>query len=373
MTIQEVLYNKKSEIRKYVEQDKMSTSALGKMFNCNPGTIWYFLRDNNIKTVNKRSLNYGKIEKQKDVIIELFDSGESTYKIGKKLGISKPSILRWLTKWGCNTSRDAKLQKGKPFLKDQYKRAIELYLDGMSQEEVANEMGYSSGQISILLNKHNVKIRPTNKYTVREDYFDKIDCETKAYVCGWMWSDGNTTPEGKVRISLQEKDGAILEWMKQEMEYTGPLYYKKAESDSRQPQVEFCVNRQRLAKPLIALGCVPNKSLTLSFPYQIPKELYPHFIRAVFDGDGSIDKKHGSLTITSSYTFVNQLKEILPCEITNIYQRYKDKPANQSAHTLFIGRRTEKIRFLNYIYANHTICLKRKYDIARSIFQGLFP
>ena len=41
---------------------------------------------------------------------------------------------------------------------------------------------------------------------------------------------------------------------------------------------------------LIKQGCVPNKSLILTFPnkHQVPKNLINHFIRGYFDGDGSI-------------------------------------------------------------------------------------
>ena len=42
---------------------------------------------------------------------------------------------------------------------------------------------------------------------------------------------------------------------------------------------------------LIKQGCVPNKSLILTFPnkHQVPENLINHFIRGYFDGDGSIN------------------------------------------------------------------------------------
>lgn len=41
---------------------------------------------------------------------------------------------------------------------------------------------------------------------------------------------------------------------------------------------------------LIKQGCIPNKSLVLTFPnkHQVPENLINHFIRGYFDGDGSI-------------------------------------------------------------------------------------
>ena len=42
---------------------------------------------------------------------------------------------------------------------------------------------------------------------------------------------------------------------------------------------------------LIKQGCIPNKSLVLTFPnkHQVPENLINHFIRGYFDGDGSIN------------------------------------------------------------------------------------
>lgn len=35
-------------------------------------------------------------------------------------------------------------------------------------------------------------------------------------------------------------------------------------------------------------GCIENKSLVLKFPLTIPDNLINHFIRGLFDGDGSV-------------------------------------------------------------------------------------
>ena len=62
---------------------------------------------------------------------------------------------------------------------------------------------------------------------------------------------------------------------------------------------------------LIKQGCVPNKSLILTFPnkYQVPKNLINHFIRGYFDGDGSIyeySKTHaGSISFIGTESVLN--------------------------------------------------------------------
>ena len=84
-----------------------------------------------------------------------------------------------------------------------------------------------------------------------------------------------------------------------------------------------------MVNDLINLGCIPNKSLTLTFPDFINDELLPHFIRGYFDGDGCIwngkrkkvvvkDSRNKTgyreriihnvkFTITGNYTFISKL------------------------------------------------------------------
>lgn len=364
MTIQDRLHQHKEEIIEYIKQG-YSTKQLGKIYDCNSGSIWFFLRDNNIKGNYFRSKNYGTIEGNKDKIIDMFNKGYSAYKIGKSLDISRCTILRLLQKYDCNTSRYYTIDKTKPLLKDVSEEVINLYKGGMSQQKISKKLKYSNGGISRLLSKHDVEIRPTNTYTVKDDYFDNIDTENKAYILGWWFADGNVMKAGKVRIAIQMNDRAIIDWMKDELQYTGPLYNRLEREGNRQDMIELCINRQKLASGIRKFGCVENKSLILQFPFNIPEHLYPHFIRGHFDGDGSIT--YSGITITSSYKFVHQLKSILPCDITNIYQRYKQKPKEKSAHQLFIGRNVEKQKFLSYIYTPSCVCLARKYDKAASL------
>jgi hypothetical protein len=77
-----------------------------------------------------------------------------------------------------------------------------------------------------------------------------------------------------------------------------------------------------------------------------------------FDGDGSIG--NSGVSITGSWFFVNGLKDKLPCGYTGIYQRYKNKPPEKSAHSLWIGRRADYIKFAQWIYKDAEMFLKRK-------------
>lgn len=133
---------------------------------------------------------------------------------------------------------------------------------------------------------------------------------------------------------------------------------------------------------LIKQGCVPRKSLILTFPNtnQVPENLINHFIRGYFDGDGSVfytirerysvRKKQNIKRITARSEFIGT-KEML----TEINKRVKfnnlEKEKRRKSNTWYI--RTDSISnirsFYNYLYTNATIYLSRKKQKFEEIFQ----
>ena len=108
--------------------------------------------------------------------------------------------------------------------------------------------------------------------------------------------------------------------------------------------------------------------MTLTFPSAniIPNEFLSAFVRGYFDGDGSITSKY--IAIVGTLEFINALKDKIHCNITNIYQRYKDRDPKDGSHQLFICRQEECKKFAQWLYKDATIYLTRKYDIAREYF-----
>ncbi len=367
MTIRKILETNKDYIIKSTKEGK-SNKQLGKEFDCNSGSIWYFLKDYNIQSKYKRSKNYGKKHELKNTVIDLFQNGYSVNKISKKINIADTTVLIWLKSWDFDTSRYRKLDPNKPTLKSQTDIVIKMYGDGMSQNDIGRELGYSGSEVCKILQRNNIKARPIAKYTVDEHFFDMVDHEYKAYILGWLYSDGSINNEGKIRIALKEQDKHILEWMKKILTYTGPLYYKKARNSSRS-QWELCINRKSLADRIIELGCHPNKALSLQFPYEdiLPKNLISAFVRGYFEGDGSVQKNY--VNIVGSLDFIYGLVSEIPCNLTGVYQRYKDRDPKDSSHQLFICHPKECIKFLKWIYPeDHAIHLDRKFASAQKYF-----
>ncbi|MDL2302602.1 LAGLIDADG family homing endonuclease, partial [Lachnospiraceae bacterium OttesenSCG-928-D06] len=138
-----------------------------------------------------------------------------------------------------------------------------------------------------------------NKYYYDEHYFQQIDSEHKAYWLGFLYADGHIEPLRKgnkikayrIEIGLSAVDKSHLELFLHDIDSNAPLTYKK--TIIRDKTYESCrvrINNTNMCRDLISLGCVPQKSLTLTFPSEelLPGNYVRHFIRGYFDGDGCI-------------------------------------------------------------------------------------
>lgn len=364
MTIQDRLRSNIVDIKAKYDSG-YSMTKLGKEYDCNSGTIHYFLKQYNyLKEFKKPNRTRDCSEK----ILSLFNSGMSIYKISSEVDIKVSSLHKFLTKQGVNTSRGSTQREKGNRVKDHKDLIIHLYNDGYNQREIAELVECGQSSIHTLLKKEGIQIRNNTIYSVDESYFSNLDTQEKAYILGWMYADGNVTPEGKFRIQIQSGDDYILHWIKEQVKYTGPLYniLPPKKFPHRKNQTCLSINRKVMTTDLIKLGCVLNKSLVLTFPTNdmVPHGLMPHFIRGFFDGDGCIS--NGAASITSTDSFARDLDKYLikfvGIEGGKPQYRYEDK--NTVSHRF---RREDTVKFLNWIYDGSKIHLSRKHNLYQEL------
>lgn len=194
-------------------------------------------------------------------------------------------------------------------------------------------------------------------FNFNDDYFESINTEDKAYFLGLLFADGNVySKTNRVQITLSNKDVYILKEFSERIGYKGKLYLDKViYSKLILPSKKMCAD-------LTKLGCTPRKSLTLEFPTLVPDHLLHHFIRGCFDGDGHVSfrKNNFNINFTSSKKFIEKFIKLLDSigvEHTGSKKRYKEH--KESACQVYIRAKSAKT-FLNYIYRDATIFLKRK-------------
>ncbi len=234
--------------------------------------------------------------------------------------------------------------------------------------DLAIEFSVVPTSIKSILLKRNIEIinRVYSKYTINKNYFDIIDTEDKAYFLGLLYADGyNST--NRFGIDLQEKDKEILYLFSTYLESNHPITIRKLNDKNKnwQNQYKLCISNTYLCNQLTKLGCIPRKSLVLTFPTeeQVPFYLIRHFIRGMWDGDGSIYVSNNRIgtNITSTYAICNSISDILSTQCYFTGTICKDKRSKHTTSILYLTG-SKAITFLRWIYQDSTIYLKRKYE-----------
>jgi len=193
------------------------------------------------------------------------------------------------------------------------------------------------------------------KYKVNDNFFEKIDTESKAYFLGLMFADGCVQSNGKswrIRIGLHVQDEMILKQFKNELNFKGVLYKTEIRRTLQ-------ISSKKMGNDLILHGCVPRKSLILEYPNSIPDNLINHFIRGYFDGDGClcISGRGARLTMLGTEHFVSNVSDrIRKIGVNSTVFKVK----NGNIFTISIsGNRQIKI-LLEWLYKDSKFYMQRK-------------
>lgn len=217
-----------------------------------------------------------------------------------------------------------------------------------------------------------------SKYTYNKDYFKVIDTEDKAYWLGFLYADGcvlerhrKSTKKLKsmmLELSLCNEDKTHLEKFVKCLDGNIPIKEKTVKLNGKEYKaVRINVCCTELCRDLCKLGCTPKKTLSLKLPnYDIvPKNLYRHFLRGLFDGDGCIsiiNQKQIIINLSgiekTIYDFVDKL---ISCGVLRTFPTIRQDPRSHAVQ-LFIHGKDQIKDVLDYFYSDCTIYLDRKYN-----------
>ena len=281
-------------------------------------------------------------------------------------------------------------KNGKPnyneiiFSEDQISDIITSYKSGESSVSIGRRYNTTHKPILKVIHKHNVVVdvsQSHRKYNLNETFFDVIDTQEKAYILGLLYADGNNSPsKSTISISLQEEDKELLEAIRKTINSEKELeYLDYSQKDdfgySYKNQYRLLMFSKHMCDSLSSLGVVQNKSLITSFPTFLSENFIPHFVRGVFDGDGSIcqgyrndNNKPILVTITATNDFCMTLKDIIQKTLHINCGIYDASCHNGITKVLSISGRNVCRTFLDWIYADATIYLQRKYDRYHSYY-----
>lgn len=207
--------------------------------------------------------------------------------------------------------------------------------------------------------------RKRPKLAVNEYYFKKWSPEM-AYILGYILADGciiEGTYEGysgALKFGVQKRDVDILEKIKKELSSGHKI------SPSRNA-FHFCITSQIIVDDLKKLGIIYRKSLRENVP-SVPSEYKRDFIRGIIDGDGSIhfDKRnHPTISVCGGKNTITFIQNHF-LSLFNLYSKIAWREKDENSQRLFyIAYRSNSAKTLvNYLYANSTLYLERKFRLA---------
>lgn len=245
------------------------------------------------------------------------------------------------------------------------------YLNKETASSIGKVYGVSHHVIVKALKRLGIwKGRHHTKYDVNDQYFDVIDSQDKAYILGFLCADGyNGISKGTVTMSLQEDDYEILEKIRLLLDSTKPLefldYSNKTDFGYQyKNQYRLTIHSSHMCKTLYDYGIVPNKSNVLLFPSVIPLNLYSHFIRGYFDGDGSLFYNGTKITIsiTGTSMLLEVMRDIIERECNINVHIYDASNHNGITKVLIISGNKQTKVALDYIYYDAKTYMERKYN-----------
>lgn len=265
------------------------------------------------------------------------------------------------------------------------KAAVEEYINTEDRLKNINKLSkkYNLNRKTIVaeLRRQNIEIiaNRATKYILNEHVFDKIDTEEKAYWLGFLYADGWIAKSNNiVGLSLSIKDIDHLIKFKSFLNWTGEIkVYETHQFGTKDPHNkngetlyvgEINIGSNILHNSLEKLGCVPNKSLILTFPSEdvVPSNLIRHFVRGYFDGDGTLGLyKHSkknpnleeSLMFVGTKPFLEGIQSILG--VGYIMQK---RNCNEATYRLSYST-SKANKAAEIMYNDSKIYLDRKYNI----------
>jgi hypothetical protein len=245
---------------------------------------------------------------------------------------------------------------------------VSSYTQGESAQSIAKRYGTSYQVIQPVLVKQGITLRSlrqaNKRQTCNDRFFQVIDSEEKAYWLGFLAADGCVTQGKKsgdsprVTLNLAKRDHGHVVKLKQALQASQMV------SESER-SCSLTITSAEMVLDLAMHGIVPRKTFSTK-PAQVAPELARHYWRGVFDGDGHISKRHEIYLVGDcdmllgfqTFVFSHCLKargNILRME--NIYR--------------FGTKGNTCLAMLHLMYAEATVYLDRKYELAQAVLREM--
>ena len=322
--------------------------------------IWYTSLKKELIFLKKISIE----DKKTKEICKDFLSGLSYKQLMEKHSVSQRTIGKTLKENG--------LSKRKAFTNKEKESMLEEMASGSSYKEIQEKYGITYQSLYQYAKNNELKCSTGKgrKNHFDTDYFERIDTPEKAYWFGFLYADGaivksNATDKSpnRLQINLSSRDRKIIEnfltALKSERTKIEDYIPKGTYSDASMSRVSL--NSKKMCDDMIQNGFRLLKEQTNGNVFGfMENHLHRHFIRGVFDGDGSLGAPY-HFSIVGQIPFLEAIQKILieSCGLNKTALiLYQERGNGELANLQYGGRQIEKI--YNFLYEDATQFLERK-------------
>lgn len=221
-------------------------------------------------------------------------------------------------------------------------------------------------------NSHLSENRDYNKNTI--EYFLEIDTKRKMYWFCWLLAEGHFRHKG-LKIEINPKDGILLKRFVKDLKINPRWIYLRRQTDSRTREKylslvleignkDFIDNTFKGIKEIyseninLRPSIVGNKSKSIRFPDNAPKDILMAGLLGFFDGDGSHKSGVARIGNIMSQKFLNDILRIFNIKTFTVKPHRENRKIN--GYYLSLGS-----ELFNQLIKNYTRSLPRK----RRIYQ----
>jgi hypothetical protein len=247
---------------------------------------------------------------------------------------------------------------------------------------IASEVGVNYQTVNNYIRQFGIPLRTavqSRSNPVNSSGFVDLTTDWHAYWVGFLAADGcvfidKKKNEARLQLGLKMSDADHVRNFQQGINTKRPVVVG---NDGKRDMAKIAINDRNLVDILAKWGIVPNKTLVMNWPSNLPPNMVPAYIRGYFDGDGTIFQRHRSAPgtiwtetvcrfISGSVPFLEALANELNKRGVQTLRIYR----NQKSNAFFLpvsSRRENLLAFASVIYTGSTVCLERK----RTIFQEM--
>lgn len=270
--------------------------------------------------------------------------------------------------------------------KDKVEEIKSLFIQDFSIKKIAEHFDAPEVIISKICKDNN--LCPKNctfkqKYSLNQDFFEKIDKPEKAQFLGLLFADGYVNiKNNQVCVKLSEIDKEYLDKVKGILECDRPLYYTKptsfiSPSNGRQytqaGSYNLTISNKKFTKDALSLGLHSQKTFTdFSLP-DIPNNFLNSFVLGYFEGDGwitlkkkicALGRRQAIFGIIGQYSILKDFKTIMESEL-GITLNLRQTPDKYSIklYTLTTSKKENLIKIYNWLYKDAPFYMGRKHTL----------